>query len=318
MLKFVYKKVALQWVILFGLLAIALFTIITKTNVSHEEGSAFLFIGFTNFFSQHEFLGKGIIIITLLLHLVFIQYYYIKNEYAKNSLLPACYYLSILLLTNSLTIISPLFFTLLFFIIIISINYTENLINIKNNLFWIGLIIAFATCFDQSSVVLLLLVIITLIINQYSRLIEIAILLLGFFLIYFYFFSYYFFVDQLKEWISTFQQMRFLGLLNSTIPNPLLMFISLVGLGLIYIYFIVRFKLSSDAKVMIQRKKILTLNTRAVLMIVCLFISNTTYPGILGYIFVHLSIYLALLAQEKSPLFSNEVVTILTFVLLWL
>jgi hypothetical protein len=185
-------------------------------------------------------------------------------------------------------------------------------------LFWIGIIIAFATCFDQSSIILLLLVIITLLINQYSRLKEIGILILGFVLIYIYFFSYYFFVDQLNEWIATFQQMKFLGILHSKISNPAIMLVSLIGLGILYIYFIVRFKILSDTKVMIQRKKIMTLNTRAVLMIICLFISNSTYPNILGYLFVHLAIYLALLAQEKSPLFINEIITILTFVVLWL
>ena len=319
MLKFVSRKITLQWFLLFGLIGVAIYTVLAKTHITEQEGNAFLFNSFRNFFSKNELIGKGIIIVILLFQIVLLQFYFRKNEYsAKNNLLPACFYLSILLVTKSLIYISPFFFTLLFFLIIISTNYTGNAIAVKNNAFWVGMLIAFATCFDVSSIVLLALSIITLVINHFSKMKEIAILIFGFLLVYFYFFSYHFFVNHLDEWLLTFQQIKVLGVFDPKILTRTTTLIALITLCIFYFYFVVRTKIINDSKIVIQRKRIITLNTRAVLMVACLFISNSPYPDVLGYLFVHLSIYLTLLAQEKSPLYINEFVTVVTFVVLCL
>jgi len=319
MFKFINKHIAFQWVLFLGLLAFSLYKIFTEAQLTDTQGTAFLFINFAQFFSHYQFIGKGIIIFVLILQVVFLQFYFSKNEYSsKTSLLPACFYLSILLLTKSLTIISPFFFTLFFFLIIICIDFTENSAKIKNNVFWSGILIAFATCFDVSSIILLVLLIATLIINQFSRIKEIGILLFGFVLLYVYVFAFYFFTNNLNEWILTFHQISILGILNSNLDNLSLALFSWISLGIIYIFFIIRFKLLSESKIVIQRTRVVTLNTRALLMIVCIFISNSTYPFALGYLFVHISIYIAMLAQEKSPLFIHELITILALVALCL
>jgi len=318
MLKIINKSIAFQWLVLLVLLATSIYKIVTQTQLANEQGTAFLYINFAHFFSQHNFFGKGIIIIILLLQILFLQYYFKKNEYAvKNSLLPACFYLAILLLSKSLTTISPFFFTLLFFLIIICIDYTVSSVKIKNNVFWTGILIAFATCFDISSIMLLFLMVVTLIINQFSRIKEIGILLFGFFLLYLYIFSFHFFINNLHEWLLTFQKVETMCVLRSNIENLPFTLFSLISLGIVYLFFIIRFKLLSDAKVAIQRNRIITLNTRALLMIACIFISNSAYPFVLGYLFVHISIYLAMLAQERSHLYINEFITIITLVALW-
>ncbi|MDR2972156.1 MAG: hypothetical protein LBU83_09545 [Bacteroidales bacterium] len=318
MLKLLSKKIALQWIILIGLFAFAVYTIITKSNVANPEGTPYLFKCFASIFFQYKYLGKSIIISVLFFHILFLQYYFKKNEYVtKNSFLPVCYYLSILLLTKSLTIISPFFFTLFFFLIIICIDLTGTSIRLKNNVFWTGILIALATCFDLSSIILLLIVIVTLIINQFSRIKETGILLLGFILLYFYFFSFHFFIYNLDEWLLTFQQIKILGVMSNPIENLSFTMFSLISLGIIYLFFIVKFKLISDAKVQLQRNRIITLNTRAVLIMACILLSNSSYPDILGYLFVHLSIYLSILAYEKNPLYINDFITIITLIALW-
>jgi len=52
-------------------------------------------------------------------------------------------------------------------------------------------------------------------------------------------------------------------------------------------------------------------------MFACFFITHSTYPHFLGYIFVPISVYLTLLVQEKNPLYINELTTIITLLLLW-
>jgi len=320
MLKFINKKIAFQWILLLGLLTLSVYTVITQTQLVNEQGAVFLYKNFAHFFSQYEFLGKGIIIAILLLQILLLQYYFTKNEFtAKDSLLPACFYLSILLLTKSLTTISPLFFTLLFFLITISMNYTTSSVKLKNNVFWVGILIALGTCFDLSSVILLVLVAVTLIINQFFKIKEIGILLFGFVLVYFYFFSYYFFTNNLFDWLLTFQQIQILGILDGKILTCTRTLITLSFLTIIYIYIMVRTRMISESKVVMLRKRVVTLNMCAILMIACLFISNSTYPYILGYLFVPIAIYLAILAQEKNPFFINEIVIIVTLLFfLWL
>jgi len=319
MLKFISRKFTIQCLILFGLAVLAIYNIITKTQLSDPDGSAFLFSSFYNLFSQNQWVGKGMVFIILLAQIFLLQYYFRKNEYTtKKSLLPACFYLSILLLTKSLITISPFFFTLLFFLIIISTNYTGNAIVLKNNTFFVGMVIALATCFDMSSIVLLVLAIITLILNHFSIIKEICILMFGFILVYFYFFSFHFFMNSSDDWFSTVLQIKILGILDGAILTRTSTLIALFILSLLYLYFIVRTRIINDSKIVIQRKRIITLNTRAFLMIACLFISNSTYPNVLGYLFIHLSVYLSILSYEKNPLYINDFITVVTFVVLCL
>jgi len=125
-------------------------------------------------------------------------------------------------------------------------------------------------------------------------------------------------MNNLNEWLLTFEKLKISGILSCKIENLHLTLISLVSLGFMYLFFIVKFKLIGDSKVVIHRNRIVSLNTRAIMMIACIFLSNSSYPDILGYLFIHISIYLAMLAQEKSPLYINELITIITLVALWL
>jgi len=319
MLKFICKKITLQWFLLIGLFAIAIYIIFTKAHVPNLNGNAFLFESFTHFFLKHGLFGKIIISLILLFQIVLLQIYFSRNEYsAKTNLLPSCLYISILLATKSFIYISPFFFTLFFFTIVFTINYTGKEVSLKNNVFWVGMLIALATCFDISSIVLLLLATITIFINQFSRMKEIGIMLFGFSLVYLYFFSFYFFNNNHEIWFQTFQQIKVFGISDSEKLSDTFTIIKLNILAVIYLYLIVRTKLINDSKVIIQRKRIITLNTRAILMTACLLLTNSTYPHILGYLYIYVATYLALLAQEKSPLYFNEFVTIATFVLLCL
>ncbi|MCL2435922.1 MAG: DUF6427 family protein [Lentimicrobiaceae bacterium] len=319
LLKVLHRKIAFQWVLLVGLLGYSIYIILTQAQLANEQGAAFLYKNFAQFFSQYLWLGKGIVAIILLLQILLLQHYFRKNEFtAKTSLLPACFYISILLLTKSLTAISPFFFTFLFFLVIISISYTAPSEKLKNNAFWVGALIALGTCFDISSIVLLILAIVTLFINHFSRIKEIGTLLFGFSLLYLYLFAYYFFTDNLSEWILTFTQLQILGFMNDHNFAHAGTLIPLIVLGILYLFLILKFKIASESKVVVQRKRIITFNTWSLLLIICLFISNSPYPNVLGYLFVPVAVYLSMLAPEKSPYFINEIITIAILLALWL
>jgi hypothetical protein len=314
MLKFINRKITLQWILLLGLFAFSVYTIITQTQLPKEEGTTLLFKEFVHLFEQSELFGKGIIIIILVLQIILLQYYFNKNEYInKKTLLPVCLYLSILLLTKSLIIISPFFFTLLFFLAIISVEFTVISAKLKNNVFWAGTIIALATCFDPAGIILLAIVMTTLIINQFSKVKEIAILVTGFLLIYFYYFSIIFFTNNLDEWVLSFKQFNMLGIMNNNLLASPLSLISLIVLSVLYIYFIFRIRIINQSKIVKQRNRIFTLNTWAILLLSCMFLTNSDYPQALGYILAPVTIYLAILSQEKNPLYINELITIITF-----
>jgi len=319
MLHFLNKNIFFQWILLFALLFLSIFIILTHSQMGNEEGVSFLFTVFSHFFSHHEYFGKGIIIFVLFIQLFLLQYLFKKNEFFnKFSLLPACFFLSILLLTKSLHFIHPFFFTSLFLLSILSIRYDVSALRLKNNAFWVGIIIALATCFDQSAIILFIIAISILFINQFSRIKEIGILLMGFTLVYFYFFSYYFLIDQHCEWFVSFQQLKFFGFLNPENPVGLVSRIKLGCLFIIYLYFMIRVRLISESKVVILRKRVITLNTYSILLIGCLILSNIPFPYFLGYLFVPISIYLGYLSQERNPLYINEIFSILTLVVLCL
>jgi hypothetical protein len=147
---------------------------------------------------------------------------------------------------------------------------------------------------------------------------EIGILIFGFLLLYLYLFSYFFLTNNLNEWLLTFKEIKLFKILDGEIFTYPYVFISLISIGIIYIYFILRTKIISDSKVVAQRKRMITFNLWSVLMIVSIFISNLNYPLVLGYLYVAISIYLAILSQEKNPLYINELITVITLVALWL
>jgi hypothetical protein len=319
MLRLINKQIALQWIILLGLLSISVYKILNQSQLASSEGGVFLFKNFAYFFSQEIFLGRIIIVAILLLQILLLQLYFYKNDFsAKLSLLPACFFLSIMLVTRSLIEISPFFFTILFLLAVVSIEQNVFAERLRKNVFLIGSIIAIATGFDQSSILLLFLIIATLFINQFSKIKEVGILFWGFFLIYFYFFSYYFLTGQLHEWISTFYQIKILKVINNDTSAGAANIITLITLSIFYVYFILRTKLISDSKVLIHRKRILTLNTWAILLVTCMFLSNSTFSFALGYLFVPITIYLTLLSKESNPAYVNEIVTIITLIVLCL
>ena len=318
MLKFINKKRAFQWILFAGLLAFSVYTIITETQQLSEDGTTFLFKRFVQLFEQHVLWGKGITIAVLLIQILLLQYFFRRHEYTvKRNMLPTCFYLSILLITKSLVTISPFFFTILFFVAIVSIDFTVMAAKLKNNVFWAGILIAFATCFDTSSGILLILVIVTLFVNQFFKMKEIGILFFGFALIYLYLFSYFFLTNNLDEWLSTFQHISILGILDIDICNTVYPLLHLTSLGIMYFYFIIRTRIINDSRIVKQRNRISTFNIWSILMFACFFITHSTYPHFLGYIFVPISVYLTLLVQEKNPLYINELTTIITLLLLW-
>jgi hypothetical protein len=171
---------------------------------------------------------------------------------------------------------------------------------LKNNALLAGTLIALSICFDHSGIILLIIVITILFINQFSIIKEIAIMLMAFTLVYFYFFSYYFFTDQLNLWFDSFQQIKILGFLEDENPMRLISKIALSCLSVFYIYFMIRTRFICESKVVVVRKRVITLNTWSILILGCLFISNSTFPYILGYIFVPITLYLSILAQERN------------------
>jgi len=319
MFKFFNRNIAIQWFIFFGLLLFSIYTIFDKAVVVYEDNATLLYEYFFHFYSLHPLFVKSIITVMLMLQVSLIQLFFIKSEVftLKNSLFPSCFYLSILLLTKTFEHISPIFFTILFYTIVISINYSTSSVRLKNHVFWSGILIALATCFDKSSIVLFAMVVSTLFINQYFKIKEIAILVFGFLLVYLYYFAFIFLSDNLHEWLL-FEGVRILGGWDTDILFQPEAIISLSGLFVLYNYYMIRTKLISDSKVVVVRKKIFTLNIWSLLMIACIFISNSSYPYVLGYLFVPISAYLAILSQEKNPFFMNEIITIATLFLLWL
>ena len=317
MLKFINKRIAFQWIILVGLFSLALFKIFSQSQIINVDGNMFLFKSFASFFSQHLLFGKIVLSFLLVFQIILLQLFYSKNDLSsKFSLLPACFFLIGMLITKSLTDISPSFFTTLFLLVNVSIEQEVSSDKLKRNIFWMGVTIAIATAFDQNSIVLVFLAMTTLFINQFSKFKEIAILFFGFILVYIYISSYYFLTNQLYVWIEHFSEIKIMKIIDKNLFSNPFHIVSVLVISILYIYFIIRIKLIGDTKVVVQRKRIFTLNIWALLLLFCFFLSNSSLTKGFNYLLVPISIYLAFFSKEKNPFFINEIVTIVIFIAL--
>lgn len=317
--KLLNRNRGFQIAILVGLLGGIVFQLITKSHLVDSPNYTFFFKSFAQFVSNHPIIGKSIIFAVLIIQLIFLQSYFWRNDFvAKKSFFPSIYYLVLLLCSNAIVEITPIFFTTLAFIICLSFDLQTHQTKVKNNVFFAGVIIALFSYFDIAISLITLLIISSLIINQFTKLKEIFILFLGFLITHIYVITYCFFTHNLEFFISQLQQIQWFGVFRFDFQFTYIKTISLIIITLLYLYFIIRTKVQSESKVVVQRKRILTLNVISVIWITAVFINSSCIPISKGYFFVPFSLYLGILSQDRSKFLINEIVTCLTIVCLCL
>lgn len=307
MFKILNKNIILQWF----LLAVGLLFLgyqITNIQIPKEPIGFPIFFNFIYQIAQKSLIAYKIIVsFIILLTLLFIQIYYSNNKFSqKPSIIPSIVYVSVLLLTRSLTTVTPILFTNFFIIIILVINDYYFRFNSKSNIFYSGILIGIAILFDPSAIFLILFLIIAMIINTVINPKDLYIALMGLLTVFIFIVAFFFFFDQLNILFTNFKQLQLFSIFKNPIKLSLLQWIFIPLNIFIFLFIVFRINKFYDNKVIVLRKKIITFNALIFISFITFLISNCTILQLIGYYFIPFAIVISLFSQLKSKFFLNE------------
>lgn len=315
MFKFLNKYIFFLWLVLVTLFVLSIYFVITKSCVLGSYNHYYLFSSFFKILNEYNILRIAVIILNLILQLLLLSAFLSQSRFiAPNSPYPAIFYLALLLATNSLITITPIFFTntILLIILCLNVNY-DNESRTKRNIFFTGILIALGCCFDFAFIVTILFVVISLMINLYSKIRHIMILLSGFVILTIYVFSYYLFTDSLPVLQNYFSQISPLYIFNTDFDYSSLC-ITLFASAFIASWIMI-FKISQafESKIVVMRKRLITLQILYVILFLTLLLCTLNYPFYLQYLIVPLACFFVAVAQLPSRLFINELLVLIIF-----
>lgn len=317
MYKFLNKNIAFQSLLLIGLLGVAFYRIFGSPD--------FLFSGTTPletlwpalFQIESQLTIKIIFASILLLELILLIYGFRRNDFSENlSLFPAIFYLAISLSMHGFSSFSLPFVVNLFVIIILLLNINYSSHSIKNRVFISGILIGILTIIEPITVLLLAFVIGSLIINKFSSTKDILVTLFGFSIPAIYLLSYYFMIDRFYMIGDAFSDLPFLALFASNISHLELIKIISITLISLYIFFYLRIVFSN--KLILMRRRLLTLDLLLLILFIVFLTSGQSYPQSLLYLFVPISYYFSLLTCFKSKWLFHDILILAALVLFYL
>lgn len=315
MFRILNKIIGLQWFLLFLLIVIAGFQIFRSSILMDPTGFPILYKSIYNIFFNNEIARSLTISIILILSIVGVQYYFSKNNFApKNSLLPAITFLSILVLTGSLKVVSPIFFTNFSIIIILLINESHYKGLSKSNVFYSGMIIGLSLLIDPASIVLLLFLIVSMIINTVITPKDLIVSLLGIFTIGIYLIAYYFFIDGLDILWANFAQIKLFTIFTTARQLSTLQMIFIPLNFIIIFYLVIKVSLIYENKVIVMRKKIITLNALLLCIIGTIVFSGISPEFLFRYFYIPISLLISILVQNPNRFFVYEILITLLFI----
>ena len=315
MFKILNKYISLLWLVFVTLLSVSIYVVVAKSCVLDNYSHYYLFPSFFKILNESYFIRIVVVILNLVLQLLLISSFLSQSRFiTPNSPYPSIFYLALLLSTNSLITITPIFFTntILLIILCLNVNY-DNESRTKRNIFFTGILVALGCCFDFAFIVTLLFVIISLMINLYSKIRHIMILLSGFIILITYIFSYYLFTDSLSLLQNYFSQISPLYTFNSISTDSSLR-ITFFAIAF-FASWIMIFKISQafESKIVAMRKRHITLQILYVVLFLSFLFCTLSYPFYLQYLVVPLACFFVAVAQLPSRLFINELLVLFIF-----
>lgn len=315
MFRILNKIIGLQWFLLFLLIVIAGFQIFSTSRLMDPTGFPIIYKSIYNILYTNAIARSITLSLILILSIIGVQYYFSKNNFApKNSLLPAIVFLSILLLTGGLKVVSPIFFTNFSIIIILLINESHYKGLSKSNVFYSGMIIGLSLLIDPASIVLLLFLIVSMIINTVITPKDLIVSLLGIFTIGIYLIAYYFFIDGLDILWANFAQIKLFTIFTTARQLSTLQMIFIPLNFIIIFYLVIKVSLIYENKVIVMRKKIITLNALLLCIIGTIVFSGISPEFLFRYFYIPISLLISILVQNPNRFFVYEILITLLFI----
>lgn len=319
MYNFFNKNLIVQTIILAALSIYSIVIIFGNINLVTPSGVDPLYQVLYSLLVNHTGILRLFVIILLIFQIVLLQFFFKKNNFSDSlSLFPAIWYLAILVAGNFLQQISPLIFVNFFVILLLYLNINYESGSIKNNVFLSGIIIGISFFIDVTSLLLLFFVIFSLIVNRFSKGKDIFIAIFGLLIPVIYFISYGFFTDNLFLMIPSFQDFHFFGIAAFFTTFKIWDLIFIILLVIILLYAIVYLKISFSNKLIVMRKRLITINILTVILFLAFILSGNHYPHLLLYMLIPVSIYFPLIQDNKQRWIVNDILFLLLIISLWL
>ena len=320
MFYYLNKSQIVQFVLVVLLLAWSVFTIITQVTVCPSDGQSLLFQRLSDYWMQHPANLKMSAILLLLIESLLIGRFYSVNRFSENqTYIPVVFFLLVMNLGGFLATVTPAALTLVFLTLIMRVNtQDENERPVKNRVFTSGLLVGAASLFDPLAVFAVIFLLLSLVTHRYSKPKDVLILLFGLLFVYAYVFSAAFFSDSVPVLTASIKNLSFFGMFKNVRLLSVYDYVFLGYSALLVVYLIIQLKLFYDNKLIVLRKRLVTIYILTFVLIAMMLFSGLELSYGILYIMLPISLYFSMITQYKKRIILHDILIVAFYVLLWL
>jgi|GEM_PF-3200596 len=315
----IQKYKSFQLVLIIGLLGILGFQFFTSTewltnaglSLPYATSLQLLLVG-------HKLLSQSIVLCLLIVQLILLSRFFMNSNLIESrTFLPAVWLLIFFVGGNFFLPLSAsviINFSVVLLLLLHS-DYSDS--NIKNKVLLSGILIGVASLYDISALLLIMYVIFSAVVNRYNKFRDIIIVFVGLLIPYIYVVAYHYFIGDLADLLDIYAQFRFSFPLFVTLRLSYWSIAAISVFVVSIIYIIIRLKLLFDNKLIVARKKLLSLNLLFISVVVMFFTTNVTFPQSFSYFLVPLSVLFPIYVEGKRFSIMREIlITVITLAII--
>jgi hypothetical protein len=320
MFHFLNKHIVLQWVLIVLMLVGAGYLIFTRMTLCPPDGQGLLYAPLHAWLAARPLAMRVTASLLLLLLLLLIQRFFAVNKFCENKTwMPVLFLLGLILCGRFLELFSPTWVTLPMLAAILLLNTRDaNEQPVKNRVFASGIMVGLCTLIDPYSVWILLFIIMALLANRFSSLKEIIILICGFEIVYAYVFSVGFLADTTPVIVHLIKNVEYFGIIRHFASLKVIDYVLTGVLLLSFIYMVATLTRYFDTKLIVLRKRFLTIILLFVVMLVTLVFSQYAFRPALIYLMLPLTLLYSMMSLLKNRRLLNDILIVAVIVLLCL
>lgn len=320
MFQFLNKHIVLQWILITLMLMGAGYVVFTRMTLCPPDGQGVLYAPLHAWLAASPLAMRVIASLLLLLSLLLLQrYFQISKFYENKTWMPLVFLLGLLLCGRFLELFSPVWFTLPTLAAILLFNTRDASEQpVKNRVFSSGIMVGLCTLVDPYSVWILLFIVMALLANRFTKFKEIVILICGFELVYAYVFAVGFLTGTTPAIVHSIKHVAYFEIIRHVGSLKVLDYVLALVILLGFFYMVAVLTRYFDTKLIVLRKRFLTIIFLFVVMLVALLFSQYVFRPALIYLVLPLTLLYSLMSLLKNRWLLNDILMAAVIVLLCL
>ena len=276
--------------------------------------------GTVAYLMQHIVLFKAIIISNLLLQLFLLYVCFSANDFAEErfSLMPLVFYVWLLNGIANPLHISNIFFINTIALFMFNLSIQLNNPSLKGKVFMLGLLTGLGTFLSATMLLFIIYCIISILIYRYSRSKDIVILFLGILLPFVYMLAFGYLTDNPQSLGHAMQQLVIFDFHSTFHGLGITKLLLLIALVILILIIVASQKMQFDNKVILQRRRLTTIAAFTITALFIVIADSSQFPYNLLYLYLPVSIYLAIMSQSRKLRLRHDLLTVLCITLLLL